>query len=85
MELVSVPVRTTGQMEAALNAMAKRPGSGLMIGPDPFNQVRLKQIAQLTTQAQLPTISVYRPFVVAGGLMMYGPDTADIFRRLGSM
>jgi putative ABC transport system substrate-binding protein len=80
-ELVSLPVRTAGEMEAAITALGKRPGSGLMIGPDPFNQVRLKQIAQLTLQARLPTVSVYRPFVAAGGLMMYGPDTADIFRR----
>jgi putative ABC transport system substrate-binding protein len=32
-------------------------------------------------QARLPTVSVYRPFVEEGGLMMYGPDTADIFHR----
>ena len=52
-----------------------------MVGPDPFNQVHLKQIAQLTAESRLPAISVYRPFVVEGGLMMYGPDTADTFRR----
>jgi len=32
-------------------------------------------------QAHVPAVSVYRPFVQAGGLIMYGPDTADIFRR----
>jgi putative ABC transport system substrate-binding protein len=80
-ELVTMPVHSTGEMEAAINALAKKPGSGLIIGPDPFNQVRLKYIAQLAAQSRLPTISVYRPFVVEGGLMMYGPDTADIFRR----
>jgi putative tryptophan/tyrosine transport system substrate-binding protein len=80
-ELIGLPVGTTGEMETAINGLAKRPGSGLMIGPDPFNQVRLKQIAELAAQNRLPTISVYRPFLAAGGLMMYGPDTADIFRR----
>jgi putative ABC transport system substrate-binding protein len=68
-------------MVTAMTALAQTRGSGLMIGPDPFNQVRLKQIAELALQLRLPTISVYRPFVQAGGLMMYGPDTADIFRR----
>jgi putative ABC transport system substrate-binding protein len=29
----------------------------------------------------LPAVSVYRPFAVEGGLMTYGPDTPDIFRR----
>lgn len=80
-ELIAMPVRSTGEMETALDALAKRAGSGLMIGPDPFNQVRIKQIAQLGAQHRLPTISVYRPFVAEGGLMAYGPDTADIFRR----
>jgi putative ABC transport system substrate-binding protein len=80
-ELVAMPVRSTGEMETAVNALAKKQGSGLMIGPDPFNQVRIKQIAQLATQNRIPAVSVYRPFVAEGGLMMYGPDTADVFRR----
>jgi putative ABC transport system substrate-binding protein len=80
-ELVAMPVRDSVEMEAAVSAFAKRPNSGLLVGPDPFNQVRLKQIAQLAAQNRLPTLSVYRPFVMEGGLMMYGPDTADIFRR----
>jgi putative tryptophan/tyrosine transport system substrate-binding protein len=80
-ELAAMPVGTDGEMEEAIKALAQRPGGGLMIGPDPFNQVRLKQIAQLTGQHRLPAISVYRPFVTEGGLMAYGPDTADVFRR----
>jgi putative tryptophan/tyrosine transport system substrate-binding protein len=80
-DIVAMPVGSTEEMEAAIKAYAQRPGSGLIIGPDPFNQVRVKQIAQLAGQNRLPAISVYRPFVIEGGLMMYGPDTADIFRR----
>jgi putative ABC transport system substrate-binding protein len=80
-ELIALPVLSAGEMEAGINALAKRRGSALVIGPDPFNQVHLKQIAQLTAESRLPAVSVYRPFVVDGGLMMYGPDTADIFRR----
>ena len=41
----------------------------------------LDQVADLATANRLPGISVYRQFVVEGGLMSYGPDTADIFRR----
>jgi putative ABC transport system substrate-binding protein len=80
-ELMAMPVGSTAEMETAINGLAKRPGSGLMIGPDPFNQVRLKQMAELAAQNRLASISVYRAFVAAGGMMMYGPDTADIFRR----
>jgi putative ABC transport system substrate-binding protein len=79
--IVAVPVGTTGEMEAAFATLAQRPGSCLMIGPDPFNVVRIKQIAQLAAQNRLPALSVYRQFATEGGLMAYGPDTADIFRR----
>jgi putative ABC transport system substrate-binding protein len=81
LELVAMPVRRAGEMEAAINALATRQGGGLLVGPDPFNQIHLKHIAKLTTQSRLPAVSVYRSFVMEGGLMMYGPDTADIFRR----
>ena len=80
-EIRALAVGSTEEMESALKALAKKGNSGLMVGPDPFNQVRLKQIAQLASQLRLPAVSVYRPFVEDGGLMMYGPDTADIFRR----
>ena len=80
-ELLAMPVGTDSEMEAAVKTLAQTPGGALIVGPDPFNQVRLKQIAQLAGQNRLPSISVYRPFAVGGGLMAYGPDTADIFRR----
>jgi putative ABC transport system substrate-binding protein len=80
-ELVAVPVGNNDEMQTAIAALAQKPGSCLMIGPDPFNVVRIKEIAELAAQNRLPAISVYRPFAVEGGLMAYGPDTADIFRR----
>jgi putative tryptophan/tyrosine transport system substrate-binding protein len=80
-KLIAMPAATTGEMETAVKAFAEKPGGGLMIGPDPFNLVRLRQLAQLAAQIRLPAISVYRPFAVAGGLMAYGPDTAEIFRQ----
>jgi putative tryptophan/tyrosine transport system substrate-binding protein len=80
-EVVALPVATAAEMETAIGALAQQPGGALLIGPDPFIVVRIRQIAQLALQNRLPAISVYRPFAVEGGLMSYGPDTADIFRR----
>lgn len=79
--LKPLPARTNDEIQAAITDLAGTPGGGLMIGPDPFNQVHLKQIADLASKYRLPTISVYRPFTAEGGLMTYGPDTADVFRR----
>jgi putative tryptophan/tyrosine transport system substrate-binding protein len=81
LEIVAMPVGSAGEMEANIRTFGGSPGKGLIIGPDPFNQVHIKQIAQLAAQNRLPAISVYRPFIVEGGLMAYGPDTADVFRR----
>jgi putative ABC transport system substrate-binding protein len=80
-ELIALPVGAANVIGAAVNDLSKQPGSSLIIPPDPFNVAHIKEIAQLTLRARLPAVSVYRPFAVEGGLMTYGPDTADIFRR----
>jgi len=80
-DLVALPVGAPNEIDAAVNTLSKQPGSSLIVPPDPFNVAHIKKIAQLTLQARLPAVSVYRPFAVEGGLMTYGPDTADIFYR----
>jgi putative ABC transport system substrate-binding protein len=80
-EVVTIPVGSTAEMEAGIVTLAKQPASSLLVGPDPFTLVNLRQIAQLALQNRLPAISVYKLFALEGGLMAYGPDTAEIFRR----
>jgi putative ABC transport system substrate-binding protein len=80
-EIIGMSVANDAEVDAAIMAFAQKPGSCLLVGPDAFIVVRIKQIAQLAAQNRLPAISVYRTFAVEGGLMAYGPDAADIFRR----
>src|SRR5262249_18188378 len=79
--LMAMPVGSPAEMERSFADLANQPNSGLIIGPDPFLIVNIGRIAQLCAANRLPSISVYRQFAVEGGLMAYGPDTADIFRR----
>jgi len=79
-ELVLTPVDTPTEMETAIDALAQKPGSSLIIGPDVFNIGHINQIAA-AGKNRLPAVSGYRQFAVEGGLMVYGPDTADVFRR----
>ena len=79
--LVPMPIASAAELAPAIADFAKTAGGGLLIGPDPFTIVNIKEITRLIQEARLPAISVYRPFPTAGGLMAYGPDTADIFRR----
>lgn len=80
-ELAAMPIGAPDEIETALNALSKQPGSGLIIPPDPFNVDEIARIAHAASQTRLPGVSVYQPFAVEGGLMTYGPDTPDIFRR----
>ena len=81
MQLKAAPVRDVTELEATIADVARVPGGSLVVPPDPFNVVHLERTAQMALRLGLPSISVYRKFADAGGLMSYGPDTADIFRR----
>jgi putative tryptophan/tyrosine transport system substrate-binding protein len=77
----AMPVRDTADMAGAIAKLGGEPNSGLIAAADIFVVDNLNEIAQLTLQHRVPAMSAYRQFVVDGGLMSYGPDTADIFRR----
>jgi len=77
----AMPVRDTAEMAGAIAKLGGEPNSGLIAASDIFVADNLNEIAQLTLEHRVPAMSVYRQFVVDGGLMSYGPDTADIFRR----
>jgi putative tryptophan/tyrosine transport system substrate-binding protein len=78
-KLVGAPVRNIEELEPLLSGFG--PGLGLIVPADSFNLANLRSIAQLVARRKLPAISVYRQFTVEGGLMSYGPDTIDVFRR----
>jgi ABC-type uncharacterized transport system substrate-binding protein len=80
-EVAAAPVRDTAEIEATIAKLARDPGNGLIAAADPFIIDNIKEIAQLTLQHRMPAISVYRQFVAEGGLISYGPDPSDIFRR----
>jgi putative ABC transport system substrate-binding protein len=63
--------------------LTKLRAGGLVIGPDAFFNDRSEQLAELTVRHAVPTISQYREFAVAGGLMSYGGSTTDSFRQVG--
>jgi putative tryptophan/tyrosine transport system substrate-binding protein len=79
--VLDAPVRDASEAEAVIAGIAREPGASLLIPPDPLNVVLLERYAQLAEQHRLPALSVYRRFATYGGLMAYGPDTLDIFRR----
>jgi ABC-type uncharacterized transport system substrate-binding protein len=56
---------------------------GLVIGADPLFASRSKQLGELTVRHSVPAIYGRHDFTAAGGLLSYGPDQADAYRRTG--
>ena len=80
-DVTALAVRQTDEIESAIAKLARDPSNGLIAPADPFIIDNIRLIAQLTVQQRIPAISAYRQFVAEDGLMSYGPDAADIFRR----
>jgi putative tryptophan/tyrosine transport system substrate-binding protein len=75
------PVHNASEIESVITALAREPGVGLIVMPDSFNIVHRERIIALAAQNKLPAISPYQFMVVEGGLMSYGVDLVDLFRR----
>jgi putative ABC transport system substrate-binding protein len=83
-QLVPTDVRDAVEMEQAIATIARQPRGGLIILPSPLGLVHREKIVKLAAQHRLPTIYPYRYYVASGGLMSYGVDTVEVFRRSAS-
>jgi putative ABC transport system substrate-binding protein len=83
-ELTTATVRTQAEIEQTIALTARDPENGLITGADSFIVANRAFIIGLADRYQVPAIYQFRQFAVDGGLMSYGPDTADIFRRSAS-
>jgi len=80
-ELSASPVHDESEVEAAITALTREPGGGLIAAPDAFINNHRQAIMTLTERHRLPAIYGFRQFAREGALISYGPDTADIVRR----
>jgi len=80
-EMIPARVRSEAEIEGAIAALTKSTGAGLVVPPDPYTTNHREMIVNLAEKHSLPAIFGFRPFVLAGGLMSYGPDDLDIVRR----
>lgn len=82
-EPIAAPVHTAADIERLVASLAATPKAGLVIMPDIFTGIRsnLDLIVSLAASYRVPTIYPYRYMVSVGGLISYGVDPIDIFRR----
>jgi putative tryptophan/tyrosine transport system substrate-binding protein len=80
-EAIAAPVRDTSELEAVIAAQAGKPNSGLIVMPDTFADAHRVEITSVAARYRLPAVYPYRQFTAVGGLLSYGDDLIDNFRR----
>ena len=80
-ELSPIDVRDGGEIERDVAAFARESNGGLIVTASSGAAVHRELIIMLATRHRLPTVYPFRFFVTSGGLISYGPDPIDVFRR----
>src|SRR5262249_28970618 len=75
------PVHSDGEVQAAIIALGPEPGGGLVIMPDIFMIAHRASIILVAARNNVPAVYANSEFVRDGGLLSYGTDFVDIFRR----
>jgi len=81
LQLLAVEARSTDDFASAFDAIAKARPQGLDILNSPLMNIQTARIAEFALGLKLPSIYTDRSFTRAGGLISYGPDFDDIFKR----
>lgn len=82
-EPIAAPVRGPADIERAIAGLNGQPDAGLVVMPDTFLAIQKVRdlITSLAARQHLPAIFPYRYFVADGGLISYGIDQVDLYRR----
>jgi putative ABC transport system substrate-binding protein len=81
MELSAIDLRNAGEIERAIADFAQRPNGGLIVTASQFGTNHPGLLAALAVRHKLPAVYPFRYFADAGGLIAYGPDQLDEYKR----
>jgi putative ABC transport system substrate-binding protein len=80
-EAIAAPIRDRSELESVIAEQARAPNGGLVVMPDTFTDTHRVEITSLAAGYRLPAVYPYRQFTAVGGLLSYGDDLIDNFRR----
>ena len=80
-EPIIKPVHSDVEIEGAIMALGREPGGGLVLMPDPFTTAHHAPIISAATRNNVPEVYWRSGFVRDGGLVSYGVDFVDLYRR----
>ena len=81
LEVIAAPVRNTSELESAIAGQARTPNAGFVVMTDSFLVTHRAMITSLAARYRLPAVYPFRDFAEQGGLLSYGNDLLDNFRR----
>jgi putative ABC transport system substrate-binding protein len=84
LQIIPAKCQTAAEVDTALAAAAGGNGRGLIVIPTPLFAANREKVIGAAARHRLPAIYPFRYFAEAGGLMAYGIDTVDVFRRAAS-
>jgi putative ABC transport system substrate-binding protein len=82
--LIPAPVHSDLEIESAIIALGREPGGGLVFIPDAFTSVHRAPIIFAAARNKVPAVYRLSEFARDGGLLSYGVDNVDLFRRAAS-
>jgi putative ABC transport system substrate-binding protein len=82
--LITTPVHSDAEIESAIIALGQEPGDGLVIMPDVFMEVHRVPIISAAARNSVRAVYWQSPFARDGGLLAYGVDQVDTWRRAAS-
>ena len=74
-------VRNSGELESVIAAHAREPNGGFVVMPDSFTDAHRVEIISLAARYALPAVYPFHYWAEDGGLLSYGVDQIDNFRR----
>jgi putative tryptophan/tyrosine transport system substrate-binding protein len=83
-EPISSPVYNDADIETVVTSLGREPRGGLVVMPDTFTINHRTPLIQMAVRNNVPAVYWYSAFAREGGLLSYGVDNADIFRRSAS-
>jgi ABC-type uncharacterized transport system substrate-binding protein len=83
-EAIVAPVHDSSELESVVTTQAREPNSGLIIMPDAFIIGHGAEITSLAARHRVPALYWSRFFAELGGLISYGPNGVDEYRRAAS-
>jgi putative ABC transport system substrate-binding protein len=80
---IATQVRDGASLDSAIAALAREPDCGLVVMSDVFTMTHHEAIGSLAARYRVPAVYPFRYFATAGGLISYGIDVIDLFKKAG--